>query len=122
MREDVKIKFEQKNDRWTWHLSKGKFQSGGMHESLEKAEQYAFEVANELPDVGVIHTSYNPGKPTEPATGTFEDALVNEGFKKSLEEVMNDPKTQEILDKLGSDYDSEGVAYWDKWDNDFGNP
>lgn len=29
-----------------------------------------------------------------------------------------DPETQELLGRLGSDYDEDGVAYWKKWDND----
>lgn len=29
-----------------------------------------------------------------------------------------DPKTQELLGRLGSDYDEDGVPYWEKWNND----
>jgi hypothetical protein len=35
-------------------------------------------------------------------------------FNKLLKEMMDDPNNQEILKKLGSDYDENGIAYWDK--------
>lgn len=35
----------------------------------------------------------------------------------ALEDVE---KNEEILDKLGSDYDENGVPYWDKWEKDGG--
>lgn len=35
-------------------------------------------------------------------------------FEEILEEVMNDPKSQKILEELGSDYDEDGKAYWEK--------
>ena len=34
--------------------------------------------------------------------------------EKAVEEMMADPKIQEILEALGSDYDEDGIAYWDK--------
>jgi len=34
--------------------------------------------------------------------------------EKAKEEMMADPKIQEILEALGSDYDEHGIAYWDK--------
>ena len=34
--------------------------------------------------------------------------------KKAIEEMMADPKIQEILEALGSDYDEDGIPYWDK--------
>jgi hypothetical protein len=30
-----------------------------------------------------------------------------------LDELKNDP----ILDKLGSDYDENGIPYWEKWED-----
>ena len=34
--------------------------------------------------------------------------------KKAIEEMMADPKIQEILEALGSDYDEDSIPYWDK--------
>lgn len=35
-------------------------------------------------------------------------------IEKAIEEMMEDPKIQAILEDLGSDYDKDGIAYWDK--------
>lgn len=35
-------------------------------------------------------------------------------IKDALKEVE---ANQEVLDKLGSDFDEDGVPYWEKWDN-----
>lgn len=32
--------------------------------------------------------------------------------------VRNDPEHQELIDRLGSDYDENGIPYWKKWDNE----
>ena len=31
-----------------------------------------------------------------------------------------DPETQELLSKLGSDYDEDGIPYWEKWEDEGG--
>lgn len=36
-------------------------------------------------------------------------------IEKVIEEILDDPKTKEILEALGSDYDEMGIPYWDKW-------
>jgi hypothetical protein len=48
--------------------------------------------------------------------------LVREGreerdahFDRLISEMLNDKKNDEILKALGSDYDENGVPYWDKW-------
>ena len=40
----------------------------------------------------------------------------NELTKEAMEEAVKDNK--EILDALGSDYDEDGIAYWEKWKDD----
>ena len=122
MNEDAQVHFDRINGAWMWFVEKGKYQMRGACDTLDKAESKAFEVLGNLPDLGVVHTFYSPGKPVSNPEGTFSEALGNEGFKKALDKTINDPKTQQVLDKLGSDYDADGVAYWDKWDSDFGNP
>ena len=39
---------------------------------------------------------------------------LEEMIERSLREYMLDPKTKEILEALGSDYDEHGIPYWDK--------
>lgn len=34
--------------------------------------------------------------------------------EKAIEEMMADQKLQAILEALGSDYDENGIPYWDK--------
>jgi len=36
-------------------------------------------------------------------------------IEKVIEEILDDPKTKEILEALGPDYDEMGIPYWDKW-------
>lgn len=37
---------------------------------------------------------------------------------KAILESLLDPRNQEILDRLGSDYDADGTPYWEKWERD----
>jgi hypothetical protein len=62
MQEDIFIYFDKINGSWLWSVEKGDYRTQGVHDNLEKAEQYAFEVAGNLPDAGNIHTLYNPTK------------------------------------------------------------
>jgi hypothetical protein len=78
MKEDVVIHFDRINGSWLWSLEKGKYRAQGVQDTLEKAEQYAFEVAGNLPDVGIINSIYNPGKPIEVAKGKIKDAFVDD--------------------------------------------
>jgi len=78
MKEDVVIHFDRINGSWLWSLEKGKYRAQGVQDTLEKAEQYAFEVAGNLPDTGTIHTIYNPSKPVKVAKGKIKDAFVED--------------------------------------------
>lgn len=40
----------------------------------------------------------------------------NEVTKEAMEEAVKDNK--EILDALGSDYDEDGIPYWERWKQD----
>ncbi len=31
-----------------------------------------------------------------------------------IESLLSDPDTQELLNRLGSDYDENGIPYWEK--------
>jgi hypothetical protein len=37
------------------------------------------------------------------------------GFDAMMKRIMDQDK--EILEALGSDYDEEGIPYWEKWGN-----
>ena len=36
------------------------------------------------------------------------------GIEFSLEQYIDKIKTDELLDRLGSDYDENGIPYWEK--------
>lgn len=42
-----------------------------------------------------------------------------ESFSDSLNTILDDPDHKVILEALGSDYDEDGVPYWEKWEDDF---
>jgi hypothetical protein len=77
MREDVTIYFDGINGSWLWTLAKGKYQARGTSKTLEDAEDKAFEVADQLPNIGHIHTVYNPAKDVKLAEGKIKDSFVN---------------------------------------------
>lgn len=39
-----------------------------------------------------------------------------DNMKEIMEELENDPEHQELLKSLGSDYDEDGIPYWEKWE------
>lgn len=78
MREDITIHFDKINGTWLWTLEKGDYKIRGTQDTLEKAEQYAYEVAGNLPDVGTIHTLYNPSKPVMVEKGNIKDAFADD--------------------------------------------
>ena len=39
---------------------------------------------------------------------------IKQEVYESVEKMMNDPKTYEILRKLGSDYNKDGKPYWEQ--------
>jgi hypothetical protein len=77
MNEDIVIHFDGINGSWLWSLVKGKYQARGAAETLELAEDKAFEVADQLPNVRHINTIYNPAKPIKLAEGKIKDSFVN---------------------------------------------
>jgi hypothetical protein len=48
----------------------------------------------------------------------FEEAKKAKDFVETINELMEDSQNKEILEKLGSDYDENGVPYWDKWEKE----
>ena len=39
-------------------------------------------------------------------------------FEDRVKAMRNNPKFQEILEAIGSDYDDDGIAYWEKNNNE----
>ena len=39
---------------------------------------------------------------------------IRSEFSDAIDHVLTDPKTSEILKGLGSDYDKNGIPYWEK--------
>ena len=77
-REDVTINFKLKNDKWHIELSKGKYKYAAAANSLEDAESKAFEIVDQLPNCGTIHTVYNPGKQIDVAKIPIKDVMIND--------------------------------------------
>ena len=86
MVEDITIHFDGINGSWLWSLEKGKYRAKGVKDTLEKAEQYAFEVANQLPEAGIIHTIYNPGKNIKSGSGKIKEQFIDDIIPETFEE------------------------------------
>jgi hypothetical protein len=39
---------------------------------------------------------------------------MDDDMQSIIESLKADPYTQEVLDRLGSDYDENGIPYWEK--------
>lgn len=85
MVENITIHFDGINGSWLWLLEKGKYRAKGVQNTLEKAEQYAFEVAGNLPDAGNIHTVYNPPKRVISAKGNIKDAFAQDFIPETFD-------------------------------------
>jgi hypothetical protein len=77
IKEDVEITFNLINDSWHWRLVKGKYQMQGFCDTLEKAEDKAYEVLDQLPNNGIIHTIFTKGKSVKMETGSIKDSLAD---------------------------------------------
>jgi hypothetical protein len=44
---------------------------------------------------------------------TEETDKLRKGFEAFIKRIID--KDKEILESLGSDYDEEGIPYWEKW-------
>ena len=80
--QEVIVKFTNLHTKYQWHISCGNWQVRGYGDSLEDAENEAFKAIRGIPNHGVVHTVYEGGKPVDKPSGSFQDALINDGFKK----------------------------------------
>jgi len=77
MNEEAILHFNKKNKIWHWHVTFKNLQVAGWAITLKKAEEKAFEVANNLPKVERINTVYNPAKDIKLAEGKIKDSFVD---------------------------------------------
>lgn len=74
------------------------------------------------------HSKCEPNEITKAAMEEAKTGKTN--FEELLEELRKDredrldwliedmfQRNKKILDSIGSDYDEDGVPYWEKWDN-----
>lgn len=45
---------------------------------------------------------------------------MDDDMQHIIESLLSDPDTQELLNRLGSDYDENGIPYWEKGGNNDG--
>ena len=102
---EVIITYYMHAEKWRFDLVFGKYKLGGMGNSLTEVEDKANFALTGFPKHDVVHVKYTPGRSVVPAKGNISDSFIKE--------VMQD--NEEILDKLGSDYDDQGIPYWEKW-------
>ena len=79
-KQDIDIKIFKIYDIWRYEIKSGKSTYLGSGNDFDDAEKKAYDKVKDLK--GTVHISYEGGKPVKQTTGTFSDALINEGFKK----------------------------------------
>lgn len=65
------------------------------------------------------HSECEPNEETKSAFQEVLDELRKERedrFDELIERMFQ--RNKKILDSLGSDYDEDGIPYWEKWDKD----
>ena len=65
-KEDVLIDFFKKANRWRFEIKCGKYRLAGNSDSLSDAEELAFRALTAVPNQGMIHVTYEGGKPVTP--------------------------------------------------------
>lgn len=88
-REDATIVFNFKNNKWHFQVSQGKYVFAAAELTLEDAETKAYEYLNKLKDTGTIHTIYNPGKPIQKPSMTWEEEGKAMGYV-SVDKTLSD--------------------------------
>jgi hypothetical protein len=69
------------------------------------------------------HSKCEPNEETiEAIKEAMDDTFISsvDGSEVKLEDIMKEVfrDNKEILDAIGYDYDEDGVAYWEKWEDD----
>jgi len=64
--EIVTITYEDKVDKYHWHVSYGHWQIRGYGIDLADAEKHAHDTIRGIPNHGVVHSIYVGGKPVVP--------------------------------------------------------
>ena len=88
MKNNITINFKLINDKWIFEICNGNHRYVGGAKDLKDAEYKAFEKIKSIPNLGMIHTTYNPGKSIKKSTISYEEELVDQGFKKPLDKSL----------------------------------
>ncbi len=92
----------------------------GREENDKKFETYAEYVGYIAKDNDRILNEYDHDHSKCEPNELTKEAMI-EAIKESMDDVFvssvdgSESTLKEVLDALGSDYDEDGVAYWDKY-------
>lgn len=89
MKNNITINFKLINDKWTFEICNGDYRYVAGAKDLKDAENKAFERVNLISNVGIVHTTYNPGKNIVKPTMTYEEELVSSGFVNKKKDEFN---------------------------------
>ena len=82
-KQDINIRIFKLYDMWRYEIKFGKSTYLGSGKNFDDAEHAALDKAKSIKDAGVVHMFYEGGKSVEQPKETFQDDLINEGFKKA---------------------------------------
>ena len=82
MKNDITINFKLINDKWTFEICNGNHRYVAGAKDLKDAETKAFERIKSIPNLVMIHTTYNPGKYSPSSNGkmpaNFQEPLTEQ--------------------------------------------
>ena len=78
MKDDVIVKFKKLNSKYIFEIIKENYKYAAGSNSLAEAENAAYDIINNLKNVGTIHTIYESGKHVDVATVPIKDVMINE--------------------------------------------
>ena len=82
IKKNITINFKLINDKWTFEICNGDHRYVAGAKDLKDAETKAFERVKSIPNLGMIHTTYNPGKYVSSSNGkmpaNFQEPLTDQ--------------------------------------------
>ena len=81
IKNNITINFKLINDKWTFEICNGNHRYVAGAKDLKDAETKAFERVKSIPNLVMIHTTYNPGKYSPSSNGKMP-----ENFQEPLTE------------------------------------
>jgi hypothetical protein len=88
MKKNITINFKLINDKWTFEICNGEHRYVAGAKDLKEAEAKAFERVKSIPNLGMIHTTYNPGKSIQLPKISYEEELIDQGFRKPVDKTL----------------------------------